>query len=87
MYGADAMRFNLLTLVTSNQDVRFDAERARFSKQQKALEKDKAMFSKKLSNKGFLQNAAPEIIEKDKAKLAGIEQDLQRVQVQLEQLG
>lgn len=65
----------------------FDAERARLSKQQKALEKDKAMFSKKLSNKGFLQNAAPEIIEKDKAKLAGIEQDLQRVQVQLEQLG
>lgn len=26
MYGADAMRFNLLTLVTNNQDVRFDAE-------------------------------------------------------------
>lgn len=25
-YGADAMRFNLLTLVTNNQDVRFDAE-------------------------------------------------------------
>ncbi len=24
-YGADAMRFNLLTLVTNNQDVRFDA--------------------------------------------------------------
>jgi valyl-tRNA synthetase len=26
-YGADAMRFNLLTLVTGNQDVRFDAVR------------------------------------------------------------
>lgn len=26
MYGADAMRFNLLTLVTGNQDVKFDAE-------------------------------------------------------------
>ncbi len=25
-YGADAMRFNLLTLITNNQDVRFDAE-------------------------------------------------------------
>lgn len=25
MYGADAMRFNLLTLVTNNQDVKFDA--------------------------------------------------------------
>ena len=25
-YGADAMRFNLLTLVTNNQDVRFDAD-------------------------------------------------------------
>jgi len=26
MYGADAMRYNLLTLITGNQDVRFDAE-------------------------------------------------------------
>ncbi len=26
LYGADAMRFNLLTLVTNNQDVKFDAE-------------------------------------------------------------
>ena len=26
MYGADAMRFNLLTLVTNNQDVRVDAD-------------------------------------------------------------
>ena len=25
MYGADAMRFNLLTLCTNNQDVKFDA--------------------------------------------------------------
>lgn len=25
-YGADAMRFNLLTLVTNNQDVRFDGQ-------------------------------------------------------------
>jgi len=25
-YGADAMRFNLLTLITTNQDVKFDAE-------------------------------------------------------------
>ena len=24
-YGADAMRYNLLTLITTNQDVRFDA--------------------------------------------------------------
>jgi valyl-tRNA synthetase len=28
-YGADAMRFNLLTLVTNNQDVRFDAVTAK----------------------------------------------------------
>ncbi len=25
MYGADAMRYNLLTLCTNNQDVKFDA--------------------------------------------------------------
>ena len=26
MYGADAMRYNLLTLITNNQDVKFDAD-------------------------------------------------------------
>ena len=34
MYGADAMRFNLLTLVTNNQDVKFDAD---IDKKTKAL--------------------------------------------------
>ena len=32
LYGADAMRFNLLTLVTNNQDVRFDAIRGKDGK-------------------------------------------------------
>ena len=34
MYGADAMRFNLLTLCTNNQDVKFDAD---IDKKTKAL--------------------------------------------------
>ena len=34
MYGADAMRYNLLTLITNNQDVKFDAD---IDKQTKAL--------------------------------------------------
>ena len=34
MYGADAMRFNLLTLCTTNQDVKFDAD---IDKKTKAL--------------------------------------------------
>ena len=34
MYGADAMRYNLLTLITNNQDVKFDAD---IDKQSKKL--------------------------------------------------
>ena len=33
MYGADAMRYNLLTLCTNNQDVKFDANIDKKTKQ------------------------------------------------------
>lgn len=67
--------------------VDFEAERARLEKQCKTLEKDRMKFEKKLSNQGFLSKAAPEIIEKDRAKLADIVDTLQRLQDQLDQLG
>ena len=65
----------------------FDAERARLQKEQKKLAADQAKFSKKLSNPGFLSKAAPEIIEKDRTKLADIEDQLARVETQLAELG
>ncbi|WP_294363029.1 valine--tRNA ligase [uncultured Senegalimassilia sp.] len=67
--------------------VDFDAERSRLAKEQKKLAADAAKFSKKLSNPGFLAKAAPEIVEKDRSKLAEIEDQLARVEAQLAELG
>ena len=44
------------------------------------------MFDKKLSNPGFLSKAAPEIIEKDRAKLADIVERMDRLQAELAEM-
>ena len=67
--------------------VDFDAERARLVRERDGLAKDVAKFEKKLSNPGFLAKAAPEIVEKDKAKLADLADKLTRVEAQLAELG
>ncbi len=67
--------------------VDFDAERARLERERKTIEKDVALFSKKLSNPGFLKNAKPEIVEKDKAKLASLCDKRDKLNKQLEELG
>ena len=64
----------------------FDAERSRLQKEQKKLSADVAKYGKKLQNPGFLAKAAPEIIEKDKAKLAELEDQLSRVEQELSEL-
>ena len=65
----------------------FEAERARLTKERATLQKDEAKFAKKLSNPGFLAKAAPEIVEKDTAKLAELRDKLARVEEQLVELG
>ena len=65
----------------------FEAERARLTKERATLQKDEAKFAKKLSNPGFLSKAAPEIVEKDTAKLAELRDKLARVEEQLAELG
>ena len=65
----------------------FEAERARLTKERATLQKDEAKFAKKLSNLGFLAKAAPEIVEKDTAKLAELRDKLARVEEQLAELG
>lgn len=67
--------------------VDFDAERKRLEKEKAKVEKDVQKFSKKLSNPGFLSKAAPEVVEKDKAKLASLEELLGRISDQLAELG
>ena len=65
----------------------FEVERARLTKERATLQKDEAKFAKKLSNPGFLAKAAPEIVEKDTAKLAELRDKLARVEEQLAELG
>ncbi|MDO4502085.1 MAG: valine--tRNA ligase [Coriobacteriia bacterium] len=67
--------------------VDFDAERKRLEKEQAKVQKDVDKFSKKLSNPGFLAKAAPEVVEKDKAKLASLEELLERLTAQIAELG
>ncbi len=65
----------------------FDAERARLSKELAKVSAEAAKLDKKLSNPGFLAKAAPEIIEKDRAKHAGLVEQMALVSAQLEELG
>ncbi len=67
--------------------VDFAAERARIEKELAKVTADAAKFAKKLSNPGFLAKAAPEIIEKDKAKLAELEDTRDRLSASLQELG
>jgi valyl-tRNA synthetase len=48
--------------------VDFAAERARIASELGKAHEDLGRLTKKLSNEGFLAKAAPEIIEKDRAK-------------------
>jgi len=53
-----------------------DAEEARLTKEIAKVEKDVAMFTRKLSNESFVAKAPPEVLEKDRAKLADAEEKL-----------
>ncbi len=66
--------------------VDFDAERARLQKEREKLSVDEAKLAKKLSNQGFLAKAAPEIIEKDRAKHADLADKIARIDEQLAEL-
>lgn len=66
--------------------VNFDAERARLQKELDSAKKDAAKFEKKLCNPGFLNNAKPEIIEKDKKKLQGLKESIDRLNSQIQEL-
>ena len=67
--------------------VDFAAERARLMKEREGVAKDAAKFEKKLANPGFLAKAAPEIVEKDRAKLADLTDKLARLDAQIAELG
>jgi len=67
--------------------VDFEAEKARLTKERDKTAKELAKFDKKLSNEGFLAKAAPEIIEKDRAKADDLRVALAKLEAQLAEQG
>ncbi len=78
--------YQLHCLITSGHRTSFDAERARLEKDAAVCAKDVAKFEKKLSNPGFLAKAAPEIIEKDRARLAELKAKAELIEAQIADL-
>ena len=66
--------------------VDFESEVARLNKELSKQEKEAEKASKRLSNPGFLAKAAPEIVEKDKAKLEELLAHIELIKVQLAEL-
>ncbi len=81
-----ALAAGLEVYICLSGHVDFAAEKQRLEKEQGKLAKDVEKLEKKLSNPGFLAKAAPEIIEKDKAKLAEMSDKLERIKAQLIEL-
>jgi valyl-tRNA synthetase len=59
------------------------AEKEKLAKEREKLVKDRDFIAKKLSNPQFVERAKPEVIEKDKARLAEVEAALARVDAAL----
>jgi len=66
--------------------VDFEQESARVTKELAAAKAELAKVERKLSNEGFLAKAAPEIIEKDRAKAAELREAIVALTAQSEEL-
>ena len=60
-----------------------DMERQRIEKELESKEKFRAVLKSKLSNPGFVDKAPPEVIEKEKARLADFELAIEKLSLQL----
>jgi valyl-tRNA synthetase len=63
-----------------------DAEVARLTKEIAKVEKDAELFEKKLANEAFVAKAPPEVLEKDRGKLAEAKEKLGILQQSLEKI-
>ena len=60
--------------------VDLDKEREKLEKQMDKLEKELSGIERKLANEKFIQNAKPEVVEKEKEKYAEVKGKLDTVQ-------
>ncbi|MDD2557958.1 MAG: valine--tRNA ligase [Desulfuromonadaceae bacterium] len=63
-----------------------EEEEKRLSKEIAKAKVDVDMFSKKLANEKFVANAPPQVLEKDRAKLAAAQEKMQVLQTSLEKI-
>jgi valyl-tRNA synthetase len=66
--------------------INLEEEEKRLQKEVAKVEKDVAMFAKKLSNEAFVAKAPPEVLEKDRGKLREAEEKLQILQQSLSRI-
>ncbi|MCL1797117.1 MAG: valine--tRNA ligase [Eggerthellaceae bacterium] len=67
--------------------VDFEAERARLINEQQKTAVDMKKLEAKLSNEGFLSKAAPDIVEKDRARFEELQNKFVSVSARLEEIG
>jgi valyl-tRNA synthetase len=85
-HSAVAVAGNLEVYIPLEGLVDFEAEAARLDHERQRLVDDLMKLERKLSNEGFLAKAAPEIVEKDRARAAELAESLAIVEAQLAEL-
>jgi valyl-tRNA synthetase len=85
-HSAVATAGNLEIYVPLEGLVDFDAERERLGKEREKAATELSRLEKKLGNVGFLAKAAPEIVEKDRARAAELSEGLAVMDTQLAEL-
>ncbi|MDO8986997.1 MAG: valine--tRNA ligase, partial [Coriobacteriia bacterium] len=85
-HAAAAVAAGLEVYVLLEGLVDFDAERERVTREIEKVRPDMEKLERKLGNDGFLAKAAPEIIEKDRSRVAELRDTLDTLQVQLAEL-
>lgn len=77
---------NVEVLIPLADLVNVEEESARLEKEIQKVEKDVVFFAKKLSNEKFVANAPPQVLEKDRSKLAAAEEKLSILRQGLEKI-
>ena len=85
-HSAVATAGNLEIYVPLEGLVDFDAERERLGKEREKAAVELERLEKKLGNAGFLAKAAPEIVEKDRARAAELADGIGVMDTQLAEL-
>lgn len=82
-----AMAGDVEVMVLLESEADAGAEKAKLDKERGKLQKDVEFYKKRLSNPTFVDKAPPEVIEKDKARLADAEAALAKLEETLSRLG